>query len=336
MEYRRIGKSGLTVSKIALGTMMFGGQTDEATSARIIAKARDQGVNHIDTADVYNRGRAEEIVGTVVKGERDKWVIGTKVNAPMVDKPNPNERGLSRKYIFQEVEQSLRRLQTDYIDIYYPHREDPNTPIEETLRALTDLVKEGKILHYAISNHQSWKLAEYIRLADVIGAPRPIGTQLCYNVTDRRPEKEHFHITEYYGLGNVIYSVLARGVLTGKYEPGIAPPAGTRAGRNDPKLSVTEWRPESLDFAQALKDYAATRGVTAAEFAFAWALSNQSVSSAIAGPRTEAQWDSYITALDFKLTAEDEDFVNRNVKAGYASTHGHADPADTKPLRKLA
>jgi len=332
MRYRTVGRNGLKVSEIAIGTMLFGSHADEATAQRIIAKAREQGVNFIDGAEVYVGGAAEEIIGRAIASDRDKWVIGTKVSPRPSDTPQP---GLSRKGIIRAVEGSLKRLNTDYIDIYYPHREDLNVPIEETVRALGDLVQQGKIRYYGVSNHQSWKLAEYVRLADQAGLPRPVAAQLCYNLTDRRPEKEHFHITEHYGLGNVVYSSLARGILTGKYDPNAAPPAGTRAGRADKKLFQTEWRPESLDIAQTLRDHAAARGVTAAEFSFAWVLNNASVSAVIAGPRTEEQWDSYIKALDFRLTAEDEALVDSLVKPGYASTHGYADPADTKPLRRI-
>lgn len=332
MRYRNVGRNGLKVSEIAIGTMLFGSHADEATSLRIIAKAREQGVNFIDGAEVYVGGTAEEIIGRAIASDRDKWVIGTKVSPRPSDTPQP---GLSRKGIIRAVEGSLKRLNTDYIDIYYPHREDLNVPIEETVRALGDLVQQGKIRYYGVSNHQSWKLAEYVRLADQAGLPRPVTAQLCYNLTDRRPEKDHFHITDHYGLGNVVYSSLARGVLTGKYDPDAPPPAGTRAGRADKKLFQTEWRPESLDIAQTLRDHAQARGVTAAEFAFAWVLNNASISAVIAGPRTEEQWDSYIKALDFRLTAEDEALVDSLVKPGYASTHGYADPADTKPLRRI-
>jgi aryl-alcohol dehydrogenase (NADP+) len=335
MRYRRVGQSGLKVSELCVGTMLFGSHSDEATSLNIIAKAREQGVNFIDSADVYVRGKAEEIVGKAIRHDRDNWVVATKLGAGMADSPLPNQRGLSRKWIFQEVEASLKRLGTDYIDIYYPHREDPTTPIAETLGALADLVQQGKIRYYGISNHQSWKIAEYSRLADHLGVPRPVTSQLCYNAFDRRPEKDHFHITDYYGLGNVIYSALARGVLTAKYDPDKEPPADTRAGRNDRKMLQTEWRPESLQAAQLLRDYAQTKGISAAEFAFAWALNNASISAVIAGPKTEEQWDSYVRALSVRLTAEDEAFVDSLVKPGYASTHGYSDPADTKPLRRL-
>ena len=333
MRYRNVGHSGLKVSEVAVGTMLFGSHADEATSQRIIASARDNGVNFIDTAEVYVGGAAEEVIGRAIANDRDAWVIGTKISPRPANSSVP---GLSRKGIFRAVEGSLKRLNTDYIDIYYPHREDLNVPIEETVRALGDLVRDGKIRYYGVSNHQSWKLAEYSRAADQLGVPRPITAQLCYNLTDRRPEKDHFHVTDHYGLGNVIYSSLARGVLTGKYDPDAPPPPGTRAGRADKKLFQTEWRPESLDIAQILRDHAEARGVTAAEFAFAWVLNNASISSVIAGPRTEEQWNSYLRALDFRLSAEDEALVDSLVKPGYASTHGYADPADTKPLRRLA
>ena len=335
MKYRRVGESGLSVSEICLGTMLFGSYADEATSNNIIARAREQGVNFIDSADVYVKGEAEKIVGHAIAKDRDNWVVATKLGGGMGDDARPNQRGLSRKWIFQEVEASLKRLGTDYIDIYYPHREDPNTPIAETLQALGDLVRQGKIRYYGISNHQSWKLAEYSRLADQAGIPRPVASQLCYNAFDRRPEKDHFHITEHYGLGNVVYSALARGVLTAKYDPDREPPADTRAGRKDKKLFQTEWRPESLHAAQKLRGHAEAKGVTAAEFAFAWVLRNASVSSVIAGPKTEEQWESYIRALAVELNRDDEVFVDALVKPGYASTHGYSDPADTAPLRKL-
>ncbi|MFT4089540.1 MAG: aldo/keto reductase [Asticcacaulis sp.] len=334
MKYRSVGNSGLRVSELGLGTMLFGSFADEATSLKIIDKARDQGVNFIDTAEVYVGGTSETIIGKAIAKDRDNWVIGTKAS-PGAPADAPHQRGLSRRSLFRKVEASLKRLGTDYIDIYYPHREDLQTPIEETAEALADLVKQGKIRYYGISNHQSWKLAEYSRLADLAGNPRPIASQLCYNAFDRRPEKDHFHITDHYGIGNVVYSPLARGVLTGKYLPNEAPPADTRAGRNDKKLYQTEWRPESLEAAQALKAHAEARGVTAAAFAFAWVLNNASVSSVIAGPRTEAQWDSYVSALEVQLTAEDEAVVDALVPPGFASTHGYADPADTRPLRRL-
>jgi aryl-alcohol dehydrogenase-like predicted oxidoreductase len=334
MKYRKLGRTGLKVSELCLGTMLFGSHADEPTSRRIIDRARDQGVNFIDSADVYVRGKAEEIVGRAIASDRDDWVLATKLGNPMSDKPGPNQRGLSRKWIIQEAEASLKRLGTDYIDLFYVHREDPTTPIAETLHALTDLVKQGKIRYYGISNHQSWKLAEYSHLADNLGVDRPAATQLCYNAVNRQPEKEHFHITDYYGQGVVVYSPLARGVLTGKYEPDQPPPPGTRAGRNDKKMQQTEWRPESLHIAQTLRKHAEAKGVPTSEFALAWVLNNDAVTSVIAGPRTEEQWESYVRALDYVVTAEDEALVDSLVPPGHPSTPGFTDPSDIAPRRR--
>ncbi len=332
MKYRRLGQSGLKVSELCLGTMLFGSFADEATSRNIIASAKDNGVNFIDSAEAYAAGLSEEIVGRAIEGQRDDWVIATKIG-PARSEDWPVRQGLSRKGLFQQVEKSLKRLNTDYIDLYYLHREDPQTPIAESLHALADLVRQGKIRYYGISNHQSWKLGEFSNLADRLGVDRPAASQLCYNAVDRRPEKEHFHITDYYGLGAVVYSTLARGVLTGKYQPGAEPPSDTRAGRKDRKMYQTEWRPESLDIAQAIKQHAEAKGISAGEFAFAWVLNNSSVTAAIAGPRTEDQWNSYLRALDYKITPDDEALVDSLVKPGSASTNGYADPADTKPKR---
>jgi aryl-alcohol dehydrogenase-like predicted oxidoreductase len=332
MKYRQLGRSGLKVSELCLGTMLFGSFASENTSRNIIARARSQGVNFIDSAEGYVGGRSEEIVGQALAGQRDEWVVATKIG-PRREETDGIRQGLSRKGIFQQVELSLKRLGTDYIDIYYLHREDPATPLAESLHALADLVRQGKIRYYGISNHQSWKLAEFSHLADDIGVDRPAVSQLCYNAVDRRPEKEHFHITDFYGLGVVAYSTLARGVLTAKYRPGEEPAPDTRAGRKDKKMFQTEWRPESLRIAQAIRDYAERKGTAAAELAFAWALNNESVTSVIAGPRTEDQWEAYVRALDYTVTAEDEALIDSLVAPGSASTNGYADPADVKPKR---
>ena len=172
MDYRSLGRSGLKVSPICLGTMMFGGQTDEPISARIITKAADAGINFIDTADVYNEGRSEEVVGRAIKAKRHHWILATKVANAMG--PGPNERGLSRRWIMQAVEDSLRRLGTDFIDIYYLHKEDHSTSLEETVRAMGDLVRSGKIRHFGISNHRAWRVAEICRICDELGIDRPV------------------------------------------------------------------------------------------------------------------------------------------------------------------
>jgi aryl-alcohol dehydrogenase-like predicted oxidoreductase len=325
MDYRNLGRSGLKVSPICLGTMMFGGPTDEATAERIVGSAREAGVNFIDTADVYNEGRSEEIVGRLIRAERVHWILATKVANPMG--PGPNDRGLSRRWIMQAAEASLRRLGTDVIDIYYLHKEDHATPLAETVRAMGDLVRHGKILHFGVSNHRSWRVAEICRLCDELGIDRPVVSQPYYNAMNRMPEVEHLPACGYFGLGVVPYSPLARGVLTGKYGLDTTPSADTRAGRSDKRMMQTEWRPESLAIAQEIKQHAEARGVTAGQFAVSWVLNNRLVTAVIAGPRTEAQWDEYLGALDYVFTAEDEALIDRLVATGHPSTPGYNDPA---------
>ena len=325
MEYRNLGRSGLKVSPICLGTMMFGGQTDQATSTRIVASARDAGFDFIDTADVYNEGRSEEVVGRLVRADRSRWILATKLANPTG--PGPNEGGLSRTHVMNACDASLRRLGTDVIDIYYLHKEDQETPLGETVRALADLVRAGKIRYFGLSNYRAWRLAEICRIADELGIDRPVVSQPYYNALNRMPEVEHLPGCRHFGLGVVPYSPLARGVLTGKYDPKRPPPAGTRAGRQDKRMLETEWRTESLDIAQEIRRHAESRGITAGQFAAAWVGNNSLVTAFIAGPRTEDQWTDYLGALDYRLTAEDEALVDRLVAPGHPSTPGYNDPA---------
>jgi len=325
VEYRNLGRSGLKVSPICLGTMLFGGPTDEPTSARIIGKARDAGINFIDSADAYNGGRSEEVVGRAVAGGRDGWVVATKLANPMGQ--GANNGGLSRKWVMRAADASLKRLGTDYIDIYYLHKEDHATPLEETVRALGDLVRAGKIRYFGVSNYRGWRVAEICNICDRLGIDRPVASQPYYNAMNRMPEVEHLPACANYGLGVVCYSPLARGVLTGKYRSDAPPPGETRAGRQDRRMMQTEWRRESLELAQTLKNHAAARGITAGQFAVSWVLNNALVTAVIAGPRTEAQWDDYLGALAYRFTAEDEALVDRLVAPGHPSTPGYNDPA---------
>jgi aryl-alcohol dehydrogenase-like predicted oxidoreductase len=213
-EYRNLGASALKVSRLSLGTMMFGGPTDEATSHRIVASAREHGINFIDTADVYNKGVSEEIVGRAVADDRDAWVIATKfVNAAG---DGPNRGGYSRKWVFEAVEASLRRLGTDYIDILYFHRAIFDARPEEPLRAIGDLIRAGKLRYYGVSNFRGWRIAQIAHLADQLGIDRPIISQPLYNIVNRTAEVEQLPAAAAYGLGVVPYSPLARGVLTAK------------------------------------------------------------------------------------------------------------------------
>lgn len=325
MEYRALGRSGLKVSPLCLGTMMFGNATDEATSARIVDTARGQGVNFIDTANVYNEGASEEVTGRAIARHRSWWVVATKLANPT--EPGPNGCGLSRRHMFGAADASLKRLGTDVIDVLYAHKEDHSTPLEETVHAFADLVRAGKIRYFGLSNHRAWRVAEICRLCDLIGTPRPVVSQPYYNALNRMPEVEHLPACGQLGLGVFSYSPLARGVLTGKYTPDMPPPEGTRAGRQDKRILETEWRSESLHIAQTLAAHAATRGITAGQFALAWVLNNRLITGAIAGPRTEAHWADYVGALAYHLNAEDEALVDRLVTPGHPSTPGYNDPA---------
>jgi Predicted oxidoreductases (related to aryl-alcohol dehydrogenases) len=325
MQYRNLGRSGLKVSPLCLGTMMFGGATDEATARRIIDRAADQGINFIDTANVYNSGRSEEITGRAIASNRSQWVLATKF-ANAVG-PGPNDRGLSRVHAFRAVHDSLRRLKTETIDILYIHREDPATPLAETIGAIADLIRTGAIRHFGVSNVRAWRIAEICRLCDDIGIARPVVSQPYYNALNRMPEVEILPACAHFGIGVAPYSPLARGVLTGKYAPNAAPAADSRAGRGDKRIMETEFRRESLDIAQTIVTHAAERGITPGQFAIAWVLNNRLITAPIAGPRTEAQWDDYQGGLTYRFTAEDEALVDRLVPPGHPSTPGYTDPA---------
>ena len=325
MEYRSLGRSGLKVSPLCLGTMMFGGATDEPTAQRIVAQAYDQGVNFIDSADGYNNGKSEEVVGRAIRENRSWWVVATKCANPTGQ--GPNARGLSRRHVQQAVEASLRRLSINEIDLLYLHKEDHATPLAETVHALADLIRSGKIRYFGVSNYRSWRVAEICRLCDSAGIDRPIASQPLYNALNREVETEHLPACGYFGLGVVPYSPLARGVLTGKYVPDRPPPAETRAGRQDRRMLESEWRPDSLRIATQFADHARAKGISPGHFAMAWVLNNQFVTAAIGGPRTEEQWQDYIAALSYRLDTEDEALVDRLVSPGHPSTPGYNDPA---------
>ncbi len=326
MEYRRLGASGLKVSPICLGTMMFGGRTTEKDSAKIIASARDAGINFIDTADGYSKGESERITGRAIKKHRDDWVLATKVFMPMGD--GPNQRGLSAKWIHQECEASLKRLGTDYIDIYYFHKDDEDTPLEESLEAAAKLIADGKIRYYGVSNYYGWRLTLLCTTAEAMGLPLPVVCQPYYNAMTREAERDILPACEHFGLGVVPYSPLARGVLTAKYDPAKEPGKNTRAGAGDKRMLSTEWRPESLKLAQKVKKHAEKKGMSAGDWAVNWVLANPIVTAVLAGPRTMQQWKSYLGALDHmdKWSEGDEAFWDKLVSPGHPSTPGYNDP----------
>lgn len=325
MEYRALGNSGLKVSPICLGTMQFGKLTEQAEAGRIVASAREAGINFIDTASSYAAGKGEEMVGELLTSDRDRWVIATKVGSRTG--PGPNEDGTSRRQIRAAIDRSLQRLRTDRVDLYYLHRDDPETPLDESLGAIGELIRSGKVLHWGLSNFHGWRLAEAIGLAKELGIPRPIALQPYYHALNRQAEAELLPAAAHFGLGVVPYSPLARGVLTGKYLPGQPPPPESRAGRNDVELMGREWREGSLAIVQELRRHAEARGMTTGQLAVNWLLSNSIVTAILAGPRTFEQWSEYLGALDHGFGAEDAALVDRLVPPGHASTHGYTDPA---------
>ncbi|SAI67180.1 oxidoreductase [Bordetella ansorpii] len=325
MKYRRLGSSNLQVSALCLGTMMFGEQTPFDEARAIVASARDHGLNFIDTADVYNQGRSEEVVGQLLAGQRHEWVLASKIGN-VFDKA-PNHSHYSRQWLTQGVEGSLKRMGTDYMDILYLHRDFHQENLEEAVWTLGDLIRAGKLRSFGVSNFRGWRIAEIVRLCERLGVPKPVVCQPYYNMLNRNPEIEILPACAHYGLGVVPYSPIARGVLTGKYLPGQAPAADTRAGRGDKRILDTEFREESLLIAGQLVDYCRDRGVLPGHFATAWVLANPIVSAVIAGPRTLGQMEDYYGALDVAISPQEEAMVNGWVVPGHASSHGYNDPS---------
>lgn len=324
MRTRVLGRTGLKVSEICLGTMMFGGPTGEAEAQRIADHAADSGVNFIDTANVYEKGRSEEVTGRVIRSNRHHWVLASKVAQPTG--PGVNDRGLSRRHVFAAVDASLQHLGTDYIDVHYIHRVDRNVPWEDVAITFGDLIRAGKLRYWGLSNVRAWHIPTIATACRDVGAPPPVVLQPCYNLMNRMPEVEVLPAARAVGLGVASYSPLARGVLSGKYQPGSNAPPDTRAGRNDRRLMETEWRPESLAIAQKLKAHVESRGASLVHYALAWVLNNAAITSVIAGPRTFEQWTSYLGALDYTWSAEDEALADSLVPPGHPSTPGYTDP----------
>jgi aryl-alcohol dehydrogenase-like predicted oxidoreductase len=271
------------------------------------------------------------MVGELVQARRHDWVLATKIGNKMSSLPNEGQ--YSRTWMLRECEASLRRLGTEHIDIYYLHRDDHGTDLEEPLRALDVLLRAGKIRYWGVSNFRGWRIAEAVHMARQLNMPAPVVCQPYYNLLNRQPEVELLQACDHHGIGIVPYSPIARGVLAGKYAPGSAPGEGTRAGRGDKRILQTEFREESLVIAQTLKAHCERKGVALSHFATAWVLAHRAVSAVIAGPRTLEQWSSYFGALDCPIDAADEALVDSLVAPGHASTPGYNDPAYPWPAR---
>jgi aryl-alcohol dehydrogenase-like predicted oxidoreductase len=312
MEYRQLGRSGLRVSAIGLGGNTFGNGADEAQTGRIISRALELGINFIDTADSYARGVSEQYVGKAVAGRRHQAIIATKVASRMG--ALPNDEGLSRKHIMDGIEASLRRLNTDYVDLYQVHRFDPATPVYETLATLDDLVHQGKVRYVGCSNFLAWQVCEALWAADRKNLTPFVSVQPRYNVFDRAIERELLPFCRQYGIGIIPYSPLAGGILTGKYQPGAPPPPDTRAGRN-PRMQQ-QMTPERMAQVTELGKWAREQGHTAGELALAWLLAHPEVSTVIAGATKPEQIDDNAKAADWRLTDADLRHIDQTLGSG--------------------
>jgi len=300
MEHRPLGRTGIRVSALCLGTMAFGGDADEAESARMYAAARDAGVDFVDTADVYNAGRSEEVVGRLIAHERDAIVLTSKVFGRTG--PGVNDRGLSRRHIVRAVEASLRRLGTDRLDVYFVHQIDRETPMEETLRALDDLVRRGLVLYPAVSNWAAWQIAKALGVSAREGLARFEVIQPMYNLVKRQVEVEILPLAASEGLGVIPYSPLAAGLLLGRY------PRGERVeqGRlvQNPMYAKRYARELGSDVAERFVAFARERGVHPATLAVAWAGSHPAVTAPIVGARSAEQLAPSLAAGTFEMTPE--------------------------------
>jgi voltage-dependent potassium channel beta subunit len=303
MEYRRLGNSGLKISSVSLGGWLtFGGSVqDNKLAESIIEKAFEHGVNFFDQADVYARGESEKMMGAVLKRfERNKLVISSKVFWPMSD--DINDKGLSRKHVMQSIDGSLKRLGTDYLDIYFCHRYDPETPLEETVAAMSDLVRQGKILYWGTSEWSAAQIAEAVGIARANGLVAPVTEQPQYSLVYRdRVEKEILPATEKHGIGLVVWSPLGMGVLSGKYDAG--KPEGSRLAQMD-NFAQRLLSEENLERVRGLKVVADDLGVSRTTLSIAWVLRQQGVSSAIVGATKPEQLDDTIAASALKLEPE--------------------------------
>ena len=322
MEYCNIKGTGLKVSKFCLGTMMFGGQTDEEESIRIIDYAFDNGVNFFDTADTYAGGKSEDIVGKALENKRENAVIATKVCNPKG--PLPNQNGLGRKHIIQNVEESLRKLRTDYIDLLYLHHPDNDTPIEETIETMTQLIRNGKIRYYGVSNYSAWQCCSFVHKAKEMGAIAPVITESVYNLLTRGVEDELLPFLREYKMGLAVYNPIAAGLLSGKHSRS-GPAAESRLATNI-GYNRRYWNENNLDALEQLTTIAAKAGMSLLEFSLNWLATKEEVDSVISGA---SKFDHVVQNLNIidkaraipdKLQSECDE-VWKQIKGSYFNYH---------------
>lgn len=309
MEYRNLGRAGVKVSPLWLGTAYFNTRISEEDATTLIHAALDAGINVIDTANAYSepRGYAETIVGRAIKDRRDKVVLATKVFHPMGD--GPNDRGSSRYHIMEQVHASLRRLNTERIDLYQLHRPDPETPLEETLRTLEDLRRQGKILYFGTSKYAGWQLTEALWTSDRLGLAPIVSEQPEYSLVERSIEAEVLPVTRKFGLGVVPYSPLGGGWLSGKYRRGGSAPPDSRFAGRGMDFSGDTYAP-TFDALENLEELAARKGISLSQLALAWLLAQPGITAPIIGPRTLEQLQDNLGALEVSLTEGDLDAID--------------------------
>ncbi|MDQ3457917.1 MAG: aldo/keto reductase [Deinococcota bacterium] len=318
MEYRALGRTGVKVSPLCLGCMTFGAKTSPEDSYAIVDRALEAGINFIDTANVYSRGRSEEVTGEALKrnGQRDKVVLATKVHGVM-DDDDPNARGNSRRHIIQQCEASLRRLQTDYIDLYQIHRPQPDIPIDETLQALDDLIRKGYVRYLGTSTFAAWQLTEALAVAKELRLNRFVCEQPPYNLLDRRIERELLPMAQTYGVGIIPWSPLAGGLLSGKYQRNADAPADSRyADAKDSPIQQRRQTDRAFDVIEGLQPLVAAKGCTMSQFALAWCVQQPGVTSPIIGPRTMAQLEDNLGALEVAIGDEDRGKIDELIPPG--------------------
>ncbi|MDB5085391.1 MAG: aldo/keto reductase, partial [Bacilli bacterium] len=299
MRYRRLGNSGLKVSVLGLGTNAFGGRADKETSIRVLHHAADAGITFIDTANVYTGTKSEEIIGEAFQGRRQEVILATKVG--MKRGEGPNDRGSSRQHILREVEDSLRRLRTDYIDVYQIHAFDPQTPLEETLRTLNDLISAGKIRYIGASNYSAWQMMKSLSISERLGLSKYVSVQPGYSLADRGIERELMPFCEDQGISIIPYFPLAGGILTGKYSGGVVP-SGSQLEKN-PNFA-NRMDDDRLTLGDQVVRIAAELGTSATALSLAWLMHRPAVCTFIAGATREAQIDENLKAVDLELTEE--------------------------------
>jgi aryl-alcohol dehydrogenase-like predicted oxidoreductase len=337
MQYRILGRTGVSVSSLSLGTMLFGGATGQEDAATMLDLAVAAGINSVDTANVYGRGASEELLGQLLAGRpglRDRLVLASKVHAPMAD-DDPNAAGSSRRHIIDQCNASLRRLGVDYLDLYYLHRPSTQTPIDESLRALDDLVRAGKIRYLGTSSFAAWQLMESLWAAKEHGLNRVVAEQSPYSLVDRRVERELLPMARSYGIGVTVWSPLANGLLTGKYHEGHSPDGARLARGRDSDWDTKHFGPGPDAVVAAVTALAREKGCTPAQLSLAWLLSREGIASVIIGARTSSQLRDLIDATSVSLSAEDLKLLDTAAAPGRATVPYYLDDsfADFRPHR---